>query len=103
MEVTDAGTANVRNLLLVATSVALRETCVDLGHGMERLMDVAEVVNNETYYERSNVIGVSEVLGNIVDVEGRFCCGSCLKVLGKVLEASYYINRWLSEVEVVDL
>ena len=72
-------------------------------HASRWLMDVAKVVNNEAYYERSNVIGVSEVLGNIVDVEGRFCCGACLEVLGKVLEASHYINRWLGEVEVVDL
>ena len=43
--------AIIGDLLKVTTSVTLRESVIDLGNGMQRLVNISKIVDNETKRE----------------------------------------------------
>lgn len=65
-----AGTADVGDPLGVAAAVAGGELLVDAGDSVQRLVDVAHVVNNETEGEGLGLVGIGEVLGDLLVVDG---------------------------------
>lgn len=65
-------TANVGNGLVVASLVAVGVVVADTGNSVEGLVNVSDVVNNETKGEGKSVVLVGEVLNNLLVVEGRF-------------------------------
>jgi len=70
------GTADVGDLVVIATTVTNGELGVDLGGGVEGLMDVSDVVNDKTESEGLGVSGVGVVDHDIVGVDGIVTIGS---------------------------
>ena len=65
-------TANIGNGLVVASLVAVGVVVADTGNSVEGLVNVSDVVNNETKGEGKSVVLVGEVLNNLLVVVGRF-------------------------------
>lgn len=67
MQVADAADAGV-DVFGVATAVTLGVLVVDLGHGVEGLVDVTNVVNHQTQSKRFLVIHIAEGALDLRDV-----------------------------------
>jgi len=80
------GTANVGDLVAVATAVTDGELVVDLGRGVKRLVNVTDVVDDEAEGERLSVIGVGVSCKDRSDVARFLGAGDVLEVVGESSE-----------------
>ena len=85
MEVGD--TVDVGDLVAVATAVTGWVLVVDLGGGVQRLVDVTDVVDDETESERLSVLGVGVKVKNGNDVVRVLGAWDVLEVVGESSES----------------
>ena len=100
MEVADC--VLLGDVLVIATSITLWVGAVDLRDGMERLMDVSNVVDDQTEGEGFLILSVAEVVSNLLDVVAVILCDSALEEANQVSQGiDHVILRW-SEVIVIE-
>lgn len=78
------GTVDGGDALVITTSITAGVGVIDLGYGMEGLMDVTNVVNDETQGEGAGIGLVGEVrLNGLVVVAALVCSSIVSEPLGK--------------------
>jgi hypothetical protein len=85
-------------VLGVASLVALGVLGVDLGHGVEGLMDVANVVDDQSQGEGLLVGRIAELVSDSLQVGGVLDFGGSLKEANQVSEGADDVNVWHDEV-----
>ena len=88
--------------LLVATSVALRILAIDFGGGVERLMKIANVVDDETESEGLLVVLVAEPLLDLFDVGRGARYGITLQEGSEIGECVHDIDIGRLKAEVIE-
>ena len=68
VQIADTRVLVVRQVLVVAARVAMGIGVIHLSCGMERLVQVANIVDNKAQGERLLVVDVRELLGDLLDV-----------------------------------
>lgn len=91
------------NLLVVATGITLGVGRVDQSFGVERLVDVANVVDDQAQGKGELVGGVGERRGNLLVVCGASVVASVGQHANQGIQCSDEVGGWLHERVVVSV
>lgn len=81
------GTANVRGLVVVTTTVTGGVLVIDLRGSVKRLVNIGDQVNNHTHSERLGIRRVGVVQQNVIGVDGVISAWHVLEPVSQTLES----------------